>query len=143
MWLKTDYLSSSFIRLLALPALIIMTGIYAVADGWDPFIWDGGMAMFDIATLIVIVSLAMGAFPPLPVLTHSWMEWIGKISYGLYIWQIPVLALLNRHAPDIPRVITAILAVVLTVACGALSYYMVEQPVRRSQWVARLGGALR
>ena len=143
MWLKTKYVSPMFIRLLALPALVTMAGVYSIADGWEPFIWDGGMALFDIATLIVIVSLAMGVFPASAVLTHPSMKWIGKISYGLYIWQIPVLTLLHRHAPDISSPVTAILAIALTVACGALSYYFIEQPVRRSQWVARLAGPLR
>lgn len=140
LWLRTSYLSPMFIRLLAIPAVAVMVVVHSVADGWEPFIWDGGMALFDIATMIVILSLAMGVFPAVSVLTHSTMEWIGKISYGLYIWQIPVLTLLHRHAPSWNQAVVASLAVVVTIACGAGSYYFVEQPVRRSRVVARLSG---
>lgn len=142
LWLKTDYLSPAFVRIFALPSLAAMVIIHSIADGWEPFIWDGGMAMFDLATLIVIVALAMGVFPITAALTHPSMEWIGKISYGLYIWQIPVLTLLNRHAPTWNHAVVALLAVLFTIACGSASYYLIEQPVRRSQYVARLSGSL-
>lgn len=140
LWLKTTYLSPLFIRMLALPSLALMAIIHSIADGWEPFIWDGGMALFDIATVIVILSLAMGVFPVTALFTHDGMAWIGKISYGLYIWQIPVLTLLHRHAPTWNTLVVTTLGVICTILCGALSYYYIEQPIRRSRFVSRLAG---
>jgi peptidoglycan/LPS O-acetylase OafA/YrhL len=140
LWMKTTYLSPLFLRMLALPAVVVMVVIHSIADGWEPFVWDGGMAMFDVATMIVIVALAHGVFPAVKVLTSTGVEWIGKISYGLYIWQIPVLTLLDRHAGHWPQLLLFVLAVVATVTLGALSYYLVEQPVRRSLSVKRMAG---
>ena len=140
LWLKTSYLSPLFVRMLAIPSLVLMAVIHSIADGWEPFIWDGGMALFDIATAIVILSFAMGVFPVPAPFTHNSVEWIGKISYGLYIWQIPVLTLLHRHGPSWNQFVIATLAVICTILCGAVSYYYVEQPARRSRYVARLAG---
>jgi len=135
LWLKTNYLSPLFLRVLALPAVIAMLIIYSIANGGKPFIWDGGMAVFDISTLIVILALAHGAFPFVDILALPSMRWLGKISYGLYIWQIPVLTVLNRHASQWHQIVLCIIAVAVTVALGAVSFYLVERPVRQSRFV--------
>lgn len=137
LWMKTTYLSPLFLRMLSFPAVLAMVVIHSVADGWEPFVWDGGMAIFDIATMIVLLALAQGVFPMVNVLTSTAMEWVGKISYGLYIWQIPVLTLLHRHASQLHQSLTFVAALCITVALGALSNYWVEQPVRRSRFVQR------
>jgi peptidoglycan/LPS O-acetylase OafA/YrhL len=138
LWMKTSYISPLTLRMLSLPAVVAMVIVHSIADGWKPFIWDGGMALFDIATLVVILALAHGVFPVLALLTHASMQWIGKISYGLYIWQIPVLTLLNRHATEWNQLVICLLAVGITVGLGAVSYYAVEQPCRQSRLVQKL-----
>jgi peptidoglycan/LPS O-acetylase OafA/YrhL len=142
LWLKTTYLSPVFLRMLALPAVLVMVVIHSIADGWDPFVWDGGMALFDISTMIVVVALAHGVFPLVGVLTLPSLSWIGKVSYGLYIWQIPVLTVLNRHASHWPQIVLFVAAVVATLILGAMSYYLVEQPLRRSRVVTRLAATV-
>jgi peptidoglycan/LPS O-acetylase OafA/YrhL len=119
-----------------------MVVIHSIADGWDPFVWDGGMALFDISTMIVVVALAHGVFPLVGVLTLPSLSWIGKVSYGLYIWQIPVLTVLNRHASQWPQIVLFIASVVATLILGAMSYHLVEQPLRRSRVVTRLAGTV-
>ena len=142
LWLKTTYLSPVFLRMLALPAVLVMVVIHSIADGWDPFVWDGGMALFDVSTMIVVVALAHGVFPLVGVLTLPSLSWIGKVSYGLYIWQIPVLTVLNRHASHWPQIVLFVAAVVATLILGAMSYYLVEQPLRRSRVVTRLAATV-
>ena len=142
LWMKTTYLSPIFLRMLALPAVLVMIVIHSIADGWEPFIWDGGMALFDVSTMIVVVALAHGVFPALALLTHASMQWIGKISYGLYIWQIPVLTVLDRHASQWPQIVLFIASVAATLILGSMSYYLVEQPLRRSRVVTRLAGTV-
>jgi peptidoglycan/LPS O-acetylase OafA/YrhL len=137
LWLKTNYLSQLTLRILSLPAVLAMIVIHSIADGWKPFVWDGGMALFDISTMIVVLALAHGVFPAASILTQSSIAWIGKISYGLYIWQIPVLTILHRHASEWNQILLCVVAVTATVTFGALSYYLVEQPVRRSSFIQR------
>jgi peptidoglycan/LPS O-acetylase OafA/YrhL len=51
--------------------------------------------------------------PPLP--------WIGRISYGLYLWHLPVFTLVDG----------TVLRLAVTFAAASLSYYVVEQPFLR------------
>ena len=140
LWSRSNAVSPMFLRTISVPALVAMAVIHSVADGWEPFIWDGGMALFDVCTAIVILAMATGNFPLLALFTTRTMRWVGTVSYGVYIWQIPVLTLLDRHAADWNQVAMALMAVAATVALGAASYYFVEQPVRRSRLVQRLAG---
>lgn len=57
----------------------------------------------------------------------------GRISYSLYLWHWPVLAIaryLGYHVAGI----TLILCLTLTVLLSLISYYIVEQPCRRCRW---------
>lgn len=140
LWSRSNAISPMFLRMFSVLALVGMAVIHSVADGWEPFIWDGGMALFDICTAVVILAMATGNFPLSGLFTTRPMRWVGTVSYGLYIWQIPVLTLLARHAGQWNQAVLAAVAVSVTVALGAGSYYLVEQPVRRSNWVKRLAG---
>jgi peptidoglycan/LPS O-acetylase OafA/YrhL len=130
-WMKTTWIAPQMLKLLSLPAVACMVFLYAHADGWNKFTWSGGMALFDLCMLIVVLALATKTFPATEVLTNAPIEWVGKISYGLYIWQIPVLTLLHRHGDSLGDWNQLYLAIIFTVALGAGSYYLVEQPTRR------------
>ncbi len=64
------------------------------------------------------------------------MRWIGERSYGLYLWHWPVFILVVAALPAWqrdggPGWALGGIALVITVAAAALSYELVEQPIRR------------
>lgn len=70
------------------------------------------------------------------VLSHRALAWLGLVSYGIFLWHVPVITELSR-APlivdgpldGVPAL--AVLSVVATVPLAALSYYLVERPMLR------------
>ena len=60
-----------------------------------------------------------------PILELAPLRWIGRVSYGLYLWHFPVLDLVRRMELSAP--VTVILALVLSFAVTALSFYYWEQ----------------
>lgn len=75
---------------------------------------------------------------PLRVLSHPVIAWMGTISYGIYLWQLPVLDLIAPHLlPAGSRgslddaVLIWLFVVAGAVACGAASWYLVERPMQR------------
>lgn len=74
---------------------------------------------------------------------------LGMISFGLYLWHQPVLAFAHYvHFGPLPLAAT-LAAIAAAVGLGALSWGLIEQPVRQRQWLAHpaalltvCGGAL-
>jgi len=81
--------------------------------------------------LPVVVRPSSGGLPRRFLATRS-MTWIGIVSYGLYLWQVPVLDRLNNHGlfqvPSLPTFLpVSALALVVVLAFAAASWYLVER----------------
>ena len=76
----------------------------------------------------------------------SWrpVVYVGLISYPLYLWHWPLLSFLRIiqiHDREMYRLLR-VLMVVLAVAAAALTYHLVERPVRKRQDLWRIGARL-
>ena len=52
--------------------------------------------------------------------------WVGRRSYGIYLWHYPIFGLLSASGLAFP--VAVVLSVVLSFAIPALSYRYVERP---------------
>lgn len=92
----------------------------------------GPYILFPLAVSQIITVLLL--WPPkiaLAVLKWWPLVWLGRVSYGLYLWHWAVHSVVysgNEVRPSIIR-ITAML--ILSLAAAALSFYFVEQPFLR------------
>jgi peptidoglycan/LPS O-acetylase OafA/YrhL len=77
----------------------------------------GALIVARLATSNTALLSRLLRIPPLP--------YIGKISYGLYLWQLPVIVLIHRAGGG------AVVAVVVTFAAAMASYHLVEMPFLR------------
>ncbi len=88
----------------------------------------GGQSALVIGAALLLCGLLLD--PPRALvrfLGHPALAWVGKISYGLYLWHLPIHGYLQsvRGFPE-PIVIAGTLA--LSFAAAALSYYLIELP---------------
>jgi peptidoglycan/LPS O-acetylase OafA/YrhL len=65
------------------------------------------------------------------ILNSAPLVWLGQLSYSLYIWHLGAGTLVKHWLVGAPYPIVAALALVLCFALAALSYYGLEQPLRR------------
>ncbi len=121
----------------------IITGVGAVGllglaymivrvNEFDPFIYQGGFVLLDLLTLAVIVSLVHPATTPLAkFFALPPLLWIGRRSYGIYLWHWPIFVLTRPGVDvDVNGGLLLILRLILTFAVAELSYRFVEMPVR-------------
>jgi peptidoglycan/LPS O-acetylase OafA/YrhL len=92
----------------------------------NPNLYYGTYALVGIATAGLIAGLTT-APPGWVKSAMSWppLVWTGKISYGLYLYHVPVFALLAW--PLERPAVAFVVAFGLTFAAAALSYYGVER----------------
>lgn len=118
------------LRFLLVPALIFIA-VCMVATGYgSSFMSLGGFTLLAIATGVLIVNVVLdmpgylGAF-----LECGPLVWVGRISYGLYLWHYPIFKATSFLKLSWPVQLTVALTFTLAVTC--LSYYLIERPVLR------------
>jgi len=90
-----------------------------------------------VVTVVLIVSLeaAGGGIVQRALSTRSFV-YLGKISYGTYLWHwIVILVVLNKF--DVSTTATIGIAVLIPTALAALSFELLEHPVRSSRRLDR------
>ncbi len=56
--------------------------------------------------------------------------WVGELSYGIYLWHWPFIVWLDARWRGGSGALSKMAALILTLAVSAVSYYLVERPVR-------------
>ena len=81
----------------ALGLLIVAIMIWRTGE-FSSFLYQGGFVVLSLATVLVLMPLAHPACRLGNVLGCKPMRWIGARSYGIYLWQTPVIVLTAVHA---------------------------------------------
>lgn len=88
-----------------------------------------------MGTVMVLLSgVHQGLGGPKAILAVKPLQWVGKLSYSLYLWHWPVIVYATMVMPELTSV-QRILLLVLTLALSILSYHFVENPIRRNAWL--------
>ena len=105
--------------------------------------WVVSLPMFSalVATLILALVVEPGAAPA-RLLSHPILRWVGRLSYGMYLWHVvsfegaerlggAIAGALPSLRPGIIELLTIGAGVVLTLALACLSYNVIERPFLR------------
>jgi peptidoglycan/LPS O-acetylase OafA/YrhL len=98
----------------------------------------GGSPAFAVAVAGGVWAVEAAPRGPLGrLLSLGWMAWIGRISYGLYLWHWPMVVWFNDLRLDLSSHQRQLIQVSGTFLLATLSYYLVEQPIRtgRVPWL--------
>ncbi|WP_158548642.1 acyltransferase family protein [Blastococcus sp. TF02A-26] len=93
------------------------------------------------AALVVAAGTGSSAHGP-AVLTNPVARYLGATSYSLYLWHFPVIVLGRALFPETGATYYAA-TLGITVLAAVASFHLVEQPIRRSNWLRPGGPAAR
>jgi peptidoglycan/LPS O-acetylase OafA/YrhL len=127
--IKPDW--SLWLGRLSLPAMLILTASLPVVfsltmavDFWWP--------LAAVCCAVVIGGVVVGGGPWTAVLRLAPVVWLGRISYSLYLWHLPVFVAIEYNGYLGGTTFAADTAkVVLSIAIAAASFHFVEQPLLR------------
>jgi peptidoglycan/LPS O-acetylase OafA/YrhL len=121
-------------KILSWAGLISLVGLIGFAT--PDFLNNGGIyrGLFSLVALFSAVLIASAVWCPLPplrwLLEMKPLTWIGKVSYGLYLWHMPVILAMSHtayfHSKFADFIIIIILLTIVTI-----SYYKLELPFLR------------
>lgn len=115
----------------ALPAALFLVVFVVLPDTLaSPFYRYGGFLAVAVASAVLVAIVVQSAQGPTArVLGSAPLVWIGKRSYGIYLWNPPLTAFAGFAFPEWIPVIPVVLA--LSFLVPALSYRVVERPFLR------------
>jgi peptidoglycan/LPS O-acetylase OafA/YrhL len=106
-------------------------------DAGNPWEWmyRGGLVVAGVLAAVVIASVAQPDPGPLgAALAFRPLRWLGRISYGLYLWHWPVYVLMTDVTTGLHGAALLLARLAATLAATTFSFYLIERPVRRYRW---------
>ncbi|HEV3265185.1 MAG TPA: acyltransferase family protein [Acidimicrobiales bacterium] len=116
--------------------VVIAVFAYAWSHMSQPttFLYRGGFFLVAVGVALVIftavthqlgsVSRALGIRP---------FQYVGKISYGTYLWHFPLFAMLSATSLHLIGYPLLVIRIGVTLLVATISFYVVEEPIRRGR----------
>ena len=124
---------SRWIALIAVATLCVLAARLPTSAGPAYTGWMTPIALISAALLLSLqVPGQLRSLLSLPPVV-----WVGRVSYGLYLFHWPIFVLLRAHGWRLDDLSGFALALSITVAITAVSFYAVEQPIRTATWQPR------
>ena len=124
----TGRLVFNIVGVLAVVGLLVMV---VVTNGFEPFIYRGGLLLCSLLTAIAIAVLVHPISWISKVFELPPFVWIGKWSYSMYLWHFPIILLLTpaNMQGGTPWWL-CLIELALVIGISAFSYFFVENPIR-------------
>jgi peptidoglycan/LPS O-acetylase OafA/YrhL len=142
-WLadRSGYLWAAALGLYLVAALFLLppTPALAARVGISMLDYLGAYLLFGVIAALIVVPAIFGdarGGAPRRVLANPVLAWLGLISYGIFLYHYPIMLGLveggvDRWWPAMAFPVLATVTLAITIACAALSYYLVERPLMR------------
>jgi len=115
--------------------LLVLLLMIWKSNQYQTFLYYGGLLLFSIAAAVVVAVLAHPSSRLGRLFGTQPLRWLGVWSYGIYLWHYPVIVLtspaVNTGGVNIEL---ALGQTALSIALAAISWYFIEDPIRRGKW---------
>ena len=110
-------------------------------SSFSGFLYPYGFVLLSLCTAAMVAAVSTTSSLLGAVLGCAPLRWIGVRSYGIYLWQWPIIVLASP-ASGVISWSTAMLEVAATVLIAGVSWRFLEDPIRRGG-LAALSGRVR
>lgn len=111
-------------------SLVALLAFFVFADGYSDFPYYGGLFLASLVSALLICALIRPYTQVAKLLSVSPLIWIGKRSYGMYLWHYPIILLI----PSVDGAVGLLLNVVELVLIFVISdwsFRFIEDPLRK------------
>ena len=118
-------------------AIVTVIALAATDVGWSGFYRGGSLAFAVLVASLIATTELAGGGPVNSILGWKPIRWVGLISYGLYLWHWPLIVWLTAPRVGFGGWQLDALRIAATFAAATVSFYLVEQPIRRGTVLRR------
>ena len=110
-------------------AVAVLAALVFVGDQ-TAWMYRGGFTAFAVVALVLVVAAGEVSGPVRRILGAPALVWIGRRSFGWYLWHWPLIVLLTPERLGVDGAGRVVVLLALTVVTAEISFRVVEQPVR-------------
>lgn len=112
--------------------LLVIVSFYVFVGEFTPWLYRGGFLALAAFTAVLIAAITHPASPLGPLLGIGVLRYLGRRSYGIYLWHWPIF-MVTRPGIDVPwsEPVTFVVRITATLIIAEASYRLVEMPIRR------------
>lgn len=112
-------------------ALMLLCLMFMQMTGESALVYRGGMFFFSVLSMILVAVVAHPGADMNRLLTNRLFTWIGKRSYGIYLYQYPVLVFFESKINVADHsFLYALIEVALILVLSDFSYRFLELPLQ-------------
>ena len=120
-----------FVSTVGLAGFVGIVICFLAVDDRTTLLYTGGFALAAVCAMALITDAAQPDPSPLGrVLGILPLVWIGRISYGIYLWHWPIVLILTPARVGVSGVALFGIRVAVTLVVALASYVLVEKPIR-------------
>lgn len=120
--------------------------IYVFIPDSSPALFNGLLVVLSLATAALLFAISNRYTRIYKLFALRPLAWIGERSYAMYLWHMPLIAFLYTPLQVVPVIVRALIIIGATTGLAALSWILVEDPIRRNgffvplwRWLTRRG----
>ena len=110
--------------------LLVIAYLIWHTNQYSAWLYRGGIVLLSVATAVVLAALAHPVTRLGRALGWGPLRWVGVRSYGIYLWQTPIIILTTPETNRGVQPVRAVLQVAAILVVSALSWHYVEEPIR-------------
>lgn len=133
-WLKAPKALGAVLAWVGVGCVITAALVYSSATsfpGYAALLPVGG------AGLIILGGTTARLLGPEAILGTLPFRWVGRLSYSFYLWSWPLLTMAEQSSNKPLSSLHRGGIVLISLGAAALTYLVLENPVRHSKWLAR------
>lgn len=133
-----DQTDAKILDFVGLTSFVLMLAMFfsKQVNPQTSFVYCGGMLLFTLVTTIFVAVIAHPASQWNKWMTNPIFNWIGSRSYGIYLYQFPVMIFFEDKVTNLADHVFLyhFIEVILILLLSEVTYRLIEKPMGKISW---------